>query len=100
MNAYAAELARVRGSAKRPQRHPARHAQLQHRRLARRRLPLDRTRRYNTIFTGGVYKASGWIRVGTTCGRGRYDTAKQYGKPLKDVWLCPLAKHWKRILNR
>ena len=51
-------------------------------------------------FTGGVYRASDWIRVGTTRGRGRYDTAKQYGKPAKDVWLCPLAKHWKRILNR
>ena len=80
--------------------------------LVRRRLPRDWTRRYNTTpvlietfvevprFTGGVYRASGWIRVGTTRGRGRYDTAKQYGKPTKDVWLRPLAKHWKRILNR
>ena len=80
--------------------------------LVRRRLPRDWTRRYNTTpvlvetfvevprFTGGVYRASGWIRVGTTKGRGRYDTAKQYGKPIKDVWLRPLAKHWRRTLNR
>ena len=80
--------------------------------LVRRRLPRDWTRRYNTTpvlvetfvevprFTGGLYRASGWIRVGTTKGRGRYDTAKQYGKPTKDVWLCPLAKHWRRTLNR
>lgn len=80
--------------------------------LVRRRLPADWTLRYNTTpvlvetfvevprFTGGVYRASGWIRVGTTKGRGRYDTAKQYGKPAKDVRLCPLAKHWRRTLHR
>ena len=80
--------------------------------LVRRRLPADWTRRYNTTpvlvetfvevprFTGGVYRASGWMRVGTTKGRGRYDTANQYAKPVKDIWLCPLSKHWKRILNR
>ena len=80
--------------------------------LVRRRLPRDWTRRYSTTpvlvetfvevprFTGGVYRASGWIRVGTTKGRGRYDTANQYAKPVKDIWLCPLARHWKRILNR
>ena len=28
-------------------------------------------------FTGGVYRSSGSIRVGTTTGRGRHDTAKQ-----------------------
>ena len=80
--------------------------------LVRRRLPGDWTRRYNTTpvlvetfvevprFTGGVYRASGWIRVGTTRGRGRYDTANQYAKPVKDIWLRPLSRHWKRILNR
>ncbi len=69
--------------------------------LVRHRLPRDWTRRYNTTpvlvetfvevprFNGGVYRALGWIRVGTTKGRGRYDTAEQYGKPAKDVWLCP-----------
>ncbi len=57
--------------------------------LVRRRLPPDWTRRYNSTpvlietfvetprFNGGLYRASGWIRVGTTRGRGRYDTAKQ-----------------------
>ncbi len=79
--------------------------------LVRRRLPGDWSRRYNTTpvlvetfveiprFTGGVYRASGWIHVGKTKGRGRYDTAKEYAKPIKDIWLCPLTKHWKRILN-
>ncbi len=80
--------------------------------LVRRRLPHDWTRRYNSTpvlietfvetprFNGGLYRASGWIHVGTTQGRGRYDTRKQYLKPIKDVWLRPLSKHWKRILNR
>ena len=57
--------------------------------LVCRRLPRDWTRRYNTTpvlietfveiprFTGGVYRASGWIHVGTTQGRGHYDTHKQ-----------------------
>ena len=60
--------------------------------LVRRRLPPDWTRRYNTTpvlvetfvevprFTGGVYRASSWIRVGATKGRGRYDTANQYAQ--------------------
>ena len=80
--------------------------------IMRRRLPDDWTRRYNTTpvlietfvqtprFTGAVYKASGWIHVGTTKGRGRYDTFNKYDKPKKDIWLRPLRKDWKRILNR
>ena len=50
--------------------------------------------------TGAVYKASGWIHVGTTQGRGRYDRDKLYDKPRKDIWLRPLRKDWKRALNR
>ena len=76
--------------------------------LVRRQLPDDWTERYNTApalvetprFTGAVYKASGWLRVGTTQGRGRYDRHKQYDKPRKDIWLRPLRKDWRRILNR
>ena len=53
--------------------------------IVRRRLPADWTERYNTTpvlietfvetprYTGAVYRASGWIHVGTTRGRGRYD---------------------------
>ena len=51
-------------------------------------------------YTGAVYRASGWIHVGTTQGRGRYDRQKQFDKPKKDVWLRPLRKDWKRTLNR
>ncbi len=80
--------------------------------MIRRRLPADWTERYRTTpvlietfvetprYTGAVYHASGWIRVGTTQGRGRYDRHKQYDKPKKDIWLRPLRRDWKRILNR
>ena len=61
----------------------------------RRRLPLDWAERYNTTpvlietfvemprYTGAVYRASGWIHVGATKGRGRYDQDKLYDKPKK-----------------
>ena len=80
--------------------------------LVRQRLPGDWTERYNTTpvlietfvetprYTGAVYRASGWIHVGATQGRGRYDTKNRYDKPKKDIWLRPLRKDWKRILNR
>ena len=80
--------------------------------LVRRRLPQDWTERYNTApvlietfvetprYTGAVYRASGWIHVGTTQGRGRYDRDKLYDKPRKDIWLRPLRRDWRRTLNR
>ena len=80
--------------------------------IVRRRLPLDWTERYNSTpmlietfvetprYTGAVYRASGWIHVGTTRGRGRYDREKLCDKPKKNVWLRPLRKNWKRTLNR
>ena len=50
--------------------------------------------------TGAVYRASGWTPVGTTQGRGRYDTERKFDKPKKDIWLKALRRDWKRILNR
>ena len=78
----------------------------------RRQLPGDWQRRYNISpvlmetfvetprFPGITYKASGWIHVGATQGRGHYDTRKEFGKPIKAIWLCPLRKYWKRALNQ
>ena len=77
--------------------------------LVRQRLPEDWTERYNTTpllietfvetprYTGAVYRASGWIRVGTTQGRGRYDTHTKRAQPKKDIWLRPLRKDWQRF---
>ena len=80
--------------------------------IRRLRSALRKAERYNTMpvlietfvetprYTGAVYKASGWIRLGTTQSRGRYDRYKLYDKPTKDIWLRPLRKDWKRTLNR
>ena len=80
--------------------------------IVRRRLPTDWSERYNITpvlietfvetprYTGAVYRASGWTRVGTTQGRGRYDRDKLYDKPRKDIWLRPLRRDWQRTLNR
>ena len=80
--------------------------------LVRRRLPGDWSERYSTTpvlietfveiprYTGAVYRASGWTRVGTTQGRGRYDRHTKRAQPKKDIWLRPLRKDWRRTLNR
>ena len=80
--------------------------------IVRRQLPLDWTARYHATpvlietfvetprYTGAVYRASGWTRVGATQGRGRYDTNQCHDKPKKDIWLRPLRRDWKRVLNR
>ncbi len=79
---------------------------------ARRQLPKDWQSHHNISpvlmetfvetprFSGITYKASGWIHVGTTKGRGKYDRKNEFAKPRKDIWLCPLRKDWKRILNQ
>ena len=51
-------------------------------------------------YTGAVYRASGWTRVGTTQGRARYDRHTERAQPKKDIWLRPLRKDWQRTLNR
>ena len=53
-----------------------------------------------TADTDGLYRASGWIHVGTTKSRRRYDRDKHYDKPRKDVRLRPLRRDWQRTLNR
>ncbi len=80
--------------------------------IIRRKLPEDWRARYNLTpvlcetfvqvppYSGTLYKASGWIKVGNTQGRGRYDRENRHDKPKKDIWLRPLRKDWKRTLNR
>ena len=80
--------------------------------LVRQRLPGDWTARYNTspvlietfVETRATPAPSTGHPGGSMSepprGRGRYDTKKLYDKPRKDIWLRPLRKDWKRILNR
>lgn len=49
-------------------------------------------------FAGTCYRAAGWLRVGSTRGRGRNDRLGLRQLPLKDVWLRPLGRHWQHHL--
>jgi hypothetical protein len=51
-------------------------------------------------FTGACYKASNWIYIGDTKGRGRYDRYNKKELPIKGIWLYPLDKKYKEILSR
>ncbi len=50
-------------------------------------------------FTGASYRAANWIRVGQTKGRGKLDRYKKYALPVKDVYLYPLHRSYRRILT-
>lgn len=50
-------------------------------------------------FVGSCYRAANWIRVGTTCGRGRNDRRALRAVPIKDIWLYPLSKDFRSKLR-
>ena len=49
-------------------------------------------------FTGASYRAANWIHVGHTTGRGKLDRHHHNAVPIKDVYLFPLSRHYRRIL--
>lgn len=49
-------------------------------------------------YVGTCYKAANWIRLGTTRGRGKYDSKNRCDQPVKAVFVYPLHKHFRRIL--
>jgi len=51
-------------------------------------------------FKGTCYKAANWIHTGKTTGRGRDDVNNEFGLPVKDVYLYPLHKRYKKILQK
>jgi hypothetical protein len=50
-------------------------------------------------FQGTCYRAANWIHVGQTQGRGKLDTYKLKDKPIKDVFLFPLNKNFRKALT-
>ena len=51
-------------------------------------------------FTGTCYKAANWKYLGDTQGRGKLDRYKLYDKPVKSVWIYPLANDFRaRLCN-
>ena len=49
-------------------------------------------------FKGSSYQAANWIHIGSTKGRGRQDRNKEFGEPVKDVYLYPLDKNYREEL--
>ena len=49
-------------------------------------------------FQGTSYKASNWIHVGETQGRGKLDVKHENAIPKKSVWLYPLARNFRQLL--
>lgn len=50
-------------------------------------------------FSGTSYKAANWIHVGKTKGRGKLDRNNEHALAVKDVFLFPLRRDYRRILN-
>jgi hypothetical protein len=50
-------------------------------------------------FQGACYAAANWVPVGQTQGRGRNDRFKQYGQPIKTIWLSPLRPDFRPLLT-
>jgi len=78
--------------------------------LVSRRLAVDWQERYSykpvlietfvqsDRFQGTSYKASNWIHVGETQGRGKLDVKHENAIPKKSVWLYPLASDFRQVL--
>lgn len=49
-------------------------------------------------FHGTCYRAANWIHVGTTQGRGKLDRYNLYQLPVKDIFLYPLSKIFRKKL--
>lgn len=49
-------------------------------------------------FQGTCYRAANWIHVGQTQGRGKLDVKHENAVPVKDVFLLPLHKQFRRRL--
>lgn len=50
-------------------------------------------------FPGTCYKASNWLYVGQTAGRGKRDRDHLRNIPVKDVYLYPLHRHFRQVLT-
>jgi len=49
-------------------------------------------------FAGTSYKAANWTQVGQTKGRGRNDREKAYALSVKDIYMYPLRRDFRKIL--
>jgi hypothetical protein len=49
-------------------------------------------------FTGTSYRAANWLRLGQTQGRGKLEKQHRQIAPLKDIWVYPLHRDFRKIL--
>ena len=50
-------------------------------------------------FRGTVYRAANWQHVGATQGRTRQDRNTTLRVPVKDIYVYPLARHFREVLE-
>lgn len=50
-------------------------------------------------FRGTCYRASNWVCVGKTKGRGKMDRYNECGEPVKSIWLYPLDRNFRKVLQ-
>jgi hypothetical protein len=50
-------------------------------------------------FSGTSYRAANWLHVGCTQGRGKLDRRHEHALPVKDVYLYPLQRDYRRLLS-
>ena len=49
-------------------------------------------------FSGACYRAANWILVGQTTGRGKDDQTNRVNRSLKELWVYPLGRDFRRKL--
>lgn len=52
-----------------------------------------------TRFRGTCYKASNWINVGNTQGRGKLDRYSEFSQSVKSIWCFPLTRDFRQRLR-
>lgn len=50
-------------------------------------------------FKGTCYRAANWVCVGETKGRGKYDRQHDHTEPVKDMYVYPLRRDFRRLLT-
>ena len=53
-----------------------------------------------TRYIGTCYKASNWLKIGQTKGRSRQDSARKFRVPVKEVFVYPLRRDFRKLLLR
>jgi hypothetical protein len=51
-------------------------------------------------FRGACYRAANWMLVGKTTGRGKDDQTKRANRSLKELWVYPLGRDFRRRLRQ